>query len=79
MVATKLSAFVTLDYADFQSPFHRGNGCYTSEGVTFKGHEHNFQSPFHRGNGCYDDEGDAFILLDSAFSPLFIGAMVATH
>ena len=61
----------------FQSPFHRGNGCYLDaaiKNIALSG----FQSPFHRGNGCYavkkriDD-------IKKAFSPLFIGAMVATH
>ena len=36
-----------------------------------------FQSPFRRGNGCYSVGGDE-LLLAEAFSPLFVGAMVAT-
>ena len=39
-----------------------------------------FQSPFHRGNGCYQYSilGKAGTPTFSSFSPLFIGAMVAT-
>ena len=36
-----------------------------------------FQSPFHRGNGCYSKQS-VILALIFAFSPLFIGAMVAT-
>ena len=92
----------------FQSPFHRGNGCYnsmpaTSVGVlglsvpfssgqwllqgngkhlSISGMIH-FQSPFHRGNGCYSElHYQLSVSLTSGqwlLSPLFIGAMVATH
>ena len=37
-----------------------------------------FQSPFHRGNGCYKVRRDFSLTCMRAFSPLFIGAMVAT-
>ena len=37
-----------------------------------------FQSPFHRGNGCYYISISALPSLLTSFSPLFIGAMVAT-
>ena len=37
-----------------------------------------FQSPFHRGNGCYLADWNEAALVLWPFSPLFIGAMVAT-
>ena len=37
-----------------------------------------FQSPFHRGNGCYISVMRGESRVDCPFSPLFIGAMVAT-
>ena len=86
----------------FQSPFHRGNGCYYLSDY-FTKRFFIFQSPFHRGNGCYPESdypdgswqnelsvpfssGQWLLLLgnlwgnikDKSFSPLFIGAMVAT-
>ena len=63
----------------FQSPFHRGNGCYepSNEFITIL--VFSFSPLFIGAMVATDDEGDAFILLDSAFSPLFIGAMVATQ
>ena len=87
--------------ASFQSPFHRGNGCYTTKAEAV-GLIPGFQSPFHRGNGCYCrarfirfclvilsvpfSSGQWLLQLarkaahkrESTFSPLFIGAMVAT-
>ena len=36
----------------FQSPFHRGNGCYVRS-CSGQATMMTFQSPFHRGNGCY--------------------------
>ena len=39
-----------------------------------------FQSPFHRGNGCYKLNGYwRLYKYANPFSPLFIGAMVATR
>ena len=61
---------------DFQSAFHRGNGCYFVFGKA-KPHIISFQSAFHRGNGCYSK----YIWHSpraGPFSPLFIAAMVAT-
>ena len=37
-----------------------------------------FQSPFHRGNGCYLTKARITTKSTKTFSPLFIGAMVAT-
>ena len=37
-----------------------------------------FQSPFRRGNGCYSRLRVIQHVLESPFSPLFVGAMVAT-
>ena len=37
-----------------------------------------FQSPFRRGNGCYYVTYVRCIIADFTFSPLFVGAMVAT-
>ena len=37
-----------------------------------------FQSPFHRGNGCYTWREGLTLPPHYSFSPLFIGAMVAT-
>ena len=87
----------------FQSPFHRGNGCYI-KGVLAMGaakelsvpfssgqwllrwhllYDENatgiFQSPFHRGNGCYAGISCMTRTPQGSFSPLFIGAMVATY
>ena len=63
---------------DFQSPFHRGNGCNrrvmpidTSVKV--------FQSPFHRGNGCNSGFQNWQGRYSIAFSPLFIGVTVVTR
>ena len=39
----------------------------------------NFQSPFHRGNGCYENIFKYDGCSSVSFSPLFIGAMVATN
>ena len=61
---------------DFQSPFHRGNGCYTDGYDTIL--ECYFQSAFHRGNGCYYKFRCMTDSTMAAFSPLFIAAMVAT-
>ena len=36
---------------DFQSPFHRGNGCNVAK-LALNCWAFIFQSPFHRGNGC---------------------------
>ena len=36
-----------------------------------------FQSPFHRGKGCYYGDESDYSMYDT-FSPLFIGAKVAT-
>ena len=38
--------------SSFQSPFHRGIGCYLSMATVSEVLYH-FQSPFHRGIGCY--------------------------
>ena len=89
------------EFSFFQSPFHRGNGCYEVSGL-INHDDGSFQSPFHRGNGCYCDDHQSYryhsICLSvpfssgqwllrrkparskgrMAFSPLFIGAMVAT-
>ena len=62
----------------FQSPFHRGNGCYpTPQCQTCALFD--FQSPFHRGNGCYFNHSEPALFSTPTFSPLFIGAMVATQ
>ena len=88
----------------FQSPFHRGNGCYSLYFEHIKPYSVCFQSPFHRGNGCYYKmsrrrwattwrlsvpfSSGQWLLLQTVlracancltFSPLFIGAMVATN
>ena len=126
MVATVSNRLRCRHQRIFQSPFRRGNGCYTSQSrivyvatilsVPFSsgqwllqfgiGVEHPldtfFQSPFRRGNGCYIDHrrhpvihfllsvpfsSGQWLLHDrnfgmsedeAAFSPLFVGAMVAT-
>ena len=41
------------DEMDFQSAFHRGNGCYSDDCTMKTALESHFQSAFHRGNGCY--------------------------
>ena len=60
----------------FQSPFHRGNGCYPYS-TRWEVAEAIFQSPFHRGNGCYP-YSTRWEVRKQSFSPLFIGAMAAT-
>ena len=52
MVATFILMIRSTIVTSFQSPFHRGNGCY-SNAVTNAKIADDFQSPFHRGNGCY--------------------------
>ena len=61
----------------FQSPFRRGNGCYSTN-IQKQSHVLTFQSPFRRGNGCYLRPPDLLSSGFGAFSPLFVGAMVAT-
>ena len=61
----------------FQSPFHRGNGCYLNISSAYARRLETFQSPFHRGNGCYASISTTSVP-STSFSPLFIGAMVAT-
>ena len=66
-----------LRFGNFQSPFRRGNGCYTRYHRAAAVIE-TFQSPFRRGNGCYFASGFVIASYWSSFSPLFVGAMVAT-
>ena len=78
MVATRDCAGVAGYPASFQSPFRRGNGCYLAfspEATSLVP----FQSPFRRGNGCYNIEAPELPDIGLAFSPLFVGAMVATR
>jgi hypothetical protein len=56
--------------------FHRGNE--TGIGARCPFHNFVFQSPFRRGNGCYCLQGKGLMVGTVAFSPLFVGAMVAT-
>ena len=61
----------------FQSPFHRGRGCYwLMDGKYFE--VPIFQSPFHRGRGCYLVSSLVDVILIASFSPLFIGVEVVT-
>ena len=62
---------------DFQSPFHRGNGC-NSLSMTISPSVTLFQSPFHRGNGCNDTQRASTPEGVAPFSPLFIGVTVVT-
>ena len=42
------------DFSIFQSPFHRGIGCYNEDACQSPAAAASaFQSPFHRGIGCY--------------------------
>ena len=50
----------------------------TIKALTFRGEAYSFQSPFHRGNGCYATTRRITRGKTPSFSPLFIGAMVAT-
>ena len=52
MAATRIKKQGHIIAENFQSPFHRGNGCYSKVDLYFK-RNLDFQSPFHRGNGCY--------------------------
>ena len=58
----------------FQSPFHRGNGCYNNHDGTigrFDLDMHDFQSAFHRGNGCYWQQTNDFAQLSNSFQSAF--------
>ena len=78
MVATPTLRTFADSILCFQSPFHRGNGCYNAPEDEMWG-LHTFQSAFHRGNGCYQFDGTIGDSIDiMTFSPLFIAAMVAT-
>ena len=78
MVATRLNSEGITQSQAFQSPFHRGNGCYYENCIGIGAGLPFFQSPFHRGNGCYIKRMCWELRDKNAFSPLFIGAMVAT-
>ena len=63
----------------FQSPFHRGNGCYiTRRRMNDHVDEARLSVPFSSGQWLLQDGHAAYDCSGIPFSPLFIGAMAAT-
>ena len=65
---------------DFQSPFHRGNGCYIAGESSIVRTQVQLSVPFSSGQWLLlcNPSQEARCASDT-FSPLFIGAMVATE
>ncbi len=62
----------------FQSPIHRGRGCILMPWVLPPPPTPAFQSPIHRGRGCIILPPVGLQISSFSFSPLFIGAVVAS-
>ena len=62
----------------FQSPFHRGNGCYFG-GERVLWHVRRLSVPFSSGQWLLPWLLTFMLLVEDTFSPLFVGAMVATY
>ena len=78
MVATFSAEFGGVFRWFFQSPFHRGNGCYIFTGTLGEVKLDAF-SPLFIGAMVATAHQKYVAVVFGSFSPLFIGAMVATR